>query len=260
MALCLQCSNKKPMRDQTSEIADWLGKLGRDNALPPNAPPSTSAAFVPTKATIEIQVKVGGKDRKVLYWAAKARQVKDKVMNAPDSYGRYPNMGITHVRNGTLTMRLRAPRAYRESGKTWPPHVHYSTATKNGGWGTRVWAVAAYPGHHGKAYHIKCIDHGSSLCSFLTPSQVRRKWKDLVVVNALGHEFDISKKGSGKRVKTFGGLSKADLKRQCEAIKDKPYVVYCAHERCNAAKKLVTKMVALGCPNAYYMPAGKRGW
>ena len=125
------------MRDQTSEIADWLGKLGRDNALPPNAPPSTSAAFVPTKATIEIQVKVGGKDRKVLYWAAKARQVKDKVMNAPDSYGRYPNMGIAHVRNGTLTMRLRAPRAYRESGKTWPPHVHYSTATKNGGWGTR---------------------------------------------------------------------------------------------------------------------------
>ena len=194
------------MRDQTSELADWLGRLGRDNALPPNAPPSTTGAFAPTKATIKVQVKVGGKDRKVLYWAAKARRVNETVMNAPDSYGRYPNMGITHVRNGTLTMRLRAPRAYRESGKTWPPRP-LQHGDQERGWGTKVWAVAAYPGHHGKAYHIECIDHGSSVCSFLTPSQVRRKWQDLVVVNALGHDFDISKKGSGKRVKTFGGLS-----------------------------------------------------
>jgi hypothetical protein len=248
------------MRDQTSELADWLGNLDRDNALPPNAPPSTARAFAPKKATIEIQVKVRGKDRKVLYWAAKARTVTDKVMNAPDSYGRYPNMGIAHVRNGTLKMRLRAPRAYRESNKTWPPHVHYSTAAKNGGWGARVWAVAAYPGHHGKAYGIKCIDHGSRLCSFLTPSQVKRNWENLVVVNALGNNFDISKMKSGKRVQTFGGLSEAALGKRCGDIQDKPYVVYCANEGCKAAKKLITKMVALNCPNAYYMPAGKEGW
>ena len=92
------------------------------------------------------------------------------------------------------------------------------------------------------------------------PEQVSRQWNNLVVVNALGHEFDIAKRSSSKAVKTFGGLSEAALRRHCEAIRGKPYVVYCAHERCSAAKKLLTRMVALGCCNAYYMPAGKQGW
>ena len=133
---------------------------------------------------------------KGLHWAAKSA----------------PGEGQSHERTGLVRKVPQhgdRPRAQRHPDHAPPcpagvPGERQDVATPRSlqhgdqerGWGTRVWAVAAYPGHHGKAYHIKCIDHGSSLCSFLTPSQVRRKWKDLVVVNALGHEFDISKKGS----------------------------------------------------------------
>ena len=279
MSLCLTCSAKKPLKDKTTSVASWLRNAGRDNALPHyNLPRTWWGAFCPTNATVSVQMRVSKPSkhqRKILYWAAKSKAISDKILGALDSYGRYKNMGITYVNtDGFATFKIRAPRPYKENGIVWPPHLHYTYANKNN-WSTTVWAVAAYPGHHGKKlrsgphaghyeYEMKCLNDTTNHCSILTPEQVYRYWDDLIVVCALPKQYKIaSPKHSSKRRNHIVVPYKSSdtvVKQACSLIGDKPYVVYCAKPTCMAASQLISRLVQCGARNVYYMPAGFEGW
>lgn len=282
MSLCLTCSKKKPLKDKTTSVASWLENAGRDNALPHyNLPSTKKGAFSPTNATVSIRIKISkpSKDRrKILYWAAKPKVISDKkILGALASYGRYTNMGITYVNtDGFATFKIRAPRPYKENDRVWPPHVHYTYANKNE-WSTTVWAVAAYPGHHGKKlrtgphageyeYEMKCLNDNTNQCSILTPEQVYRYWNDLIVVCALPEQYKVAlpkhsaKSDRNRHIVVPYKSSNDVVKQACRRIGDKPYVVYCANPTCMAASQLIGRLVECGARNVYYMPAGFEGW
>ena len=281
MSLCLTCSQTKPLKDKTTSVASWLKNAGRDNALPHyNLPSTTRKPFCPSNATVSVRMRIGQPSkhpRKILYWAAKPKKISDKILSAIKSYGRYANMGITYVgTDGFATFKIRSPRPYKEHGIVWPPHLHYAFCKKNKKeWSTTVWAVAAYPGHHGAKlrtgthkkeyeYEMKCLDDKRNQCSILTPKQVYRYWKDLIVVCALPKQYKIaSPKHASKGnhfIVDFHKATNADVKEACKRIGNKPYVIYCANPTCMAASKMISRLVQCGARNVYYMPAGSEGW
>ena len=272
MALCLQCSGKQPYHARATGLASWLRRLRRENALPPNAPRAADVRGPrpPRNPTVRIEVAVGGPDRLVLYWAAQPRTLGAPARDAASAYARYSNGGVAAVRDGMLSMDLRAPQPYREGGRLWPPHAHYVNMLKRTGrapeWdASAVYAVAAYPGHHGDAYRMTCLlmSPGTSpTCCFLSPRQVLRHFRagDLFVVSALDGAEGMILKGEARSLQIPRATPLAEVRRRAAAIGDSPYVVYCRDPRCAAAEALIAKLVAVGHMNAYAMPAGVEGW
>lgn len=271
--LCLACgtSGQNLLHNKTTKLAKWIKKEKRTTALPTRSLPEPGLHSEPKQATVQIRIHLGGKDRPILYWAAKARKITDPIPNATTAYGRYPNMGSTTVHNGWATLRLQAPRPYLEEDTVWPAHVHYVESSSHGEWDHNpVHVIAGYPGHHGKTfrngaheYEMTCINHGSQKCSILTPKQVRKYWKHLTVINALPMQYgDVPMTEAMKKhhLKLPSDTNERFLKAFCQINQHKPYVVYCANSECGAASTLIGKLVALGCVNAYYMPAGTAGW
>jgi len=266
--LCLTCSDKNPFKAKSIRKAKWLTKAKRENALPVHRPCVTSSKFHPQHATIKIRIKVAGKSketRKILWWGAKPKRIQDSLHGALKSYDCYQNMGIAYInKNGFVTIRAMAPTPYREEGKIWPPHLHFVYANKNE-WSTSVYTIAAYPGHHGKKignryeYEATCLDHTTDKCSILTPQQVKQNWKKLIVVNALPVEYAFEYKINDQVHLPYTSDTKT-IKKACQKIKEKAYVVYCAKRTCIASSKLILKMIEAGCHNVYYMPGGAKEW
>ena len=267
MELCLQCKQSDRFRGIATGVADWILRSGRDNALPPNPPEaSVRSASCPTNSTVKIRIKVGGKDRPVLVWAAKSRKIGSPITDAATAYGRYPNRGIGMVRNGILTATLRCPQPYRESGRVWPPHIHYAERRKEKNrwvWDdSKVFAVAAFPTVGGKEYSMECVEPGPQCC-FLSPKAARSAHRRgaLTLVSALPE--GIKRVEAGPRsVQIPYNAPLQDVRAAARRAKigDSPYVVYCWDEKCDAAEQLVMKMVQCGHSNVYVMPAGVVGW
>lgn len=266
--LCLACSESSPLKGKTNKVANWVKKQGRDNALPVDSPDVSSKQFYPESATVRIRMKIAGpstKSRKILFWAANPKKIDGKILDAPTSYGCYENKGIANVdKKGFVNIKVMAPRPYKESNQIWPPHVHYSYANKTG-WSKAIYAIAAYPGHHGKKigkryeYEMHCIDHSSDKCSILTPAQVKKNWKKLVVVNALPEPYQIDYK-LNEQLRVPYKSPESEIKKAARKIGNKAYVVYCAKPTCIAASKLIGRLIKNGCYNVYYMPGGMKYW
>ena len=99
--------------------------------------------------------------------------------------------------------------------------------------------------------------------SILTPTQVKRNWNTLTVVNALPYnEFNITYPGKMEKkiIHLPYNSPRRDIEVAAKKIKNKPYVVYCANPKCQAAKSIITKLVNTGCNNVYYMQEGVDGW
>ena len=266
MALCLTCSKSNGLHSVSTKHAKWLAENNRRSAIPPNASPPTTKPFHPKKASVRIQVTVGGHDRNVLFWGAQPRAISSDIPNAPQAYGKYPNMGIGKVRKGVLTLSCQAPRPYKEEGKIWPCHVHYVNPTKDmDGWKQTVFAVAAYPGHHDHGdtkYSMTCIDHSNPKCSILTPSQLWSNWNRFIVVNALPEKYESIQKPKGKSAMHLPyNAPKKVIEDASKVIGDHPYVVYCMHGNCHAASTLIARLIKTQyAKNVYYMPSGQIGW
>lgn len=283
MNLCLTCSDKKPLRDKAKKKAKWLIDLKRNNALPnKNLPRVSSRYFYPEKATVSITIRIAREDngRKILFWAAMPKRIDDTtIMSAPEAYGDYENMGVTKMReDGFVEFKIMAPRPYKESNMVWPPHLHYCYAnTKE--WSKVVYAVAAYPGHHGRMvtdgkekkvheYTMRCLLGGPSstaaihsFCTMLHPRMVHKYRRHLIVVSALKPPYTIDIRGAKKHlILHYEEASDDEVKRACDKIKNHAYVVYCAKKSCHAASRLITRMIRFGARNVYYMPEGKVGW
>lgn len=266
MALCLTCSKSNGLHSKSTKPARWLVENNRRSAIPPNAPPPTTKPFCPSYSSVRIRVTIGGPDRNVLFWGSQPRAISSAIPSAPQAYGRYPNMGIAKVRKGVLVLSCQAPRPYKEEGKVWPCHVHYVTPTKDmTGWEPKVFAVAAYPGHHdhGKTeYSMTCIDHTNPKCSIVTPSQLWSTWNRFIVVNALPEKYPSIHKPHGKTALHVPyDASKKVIEDASKQIGDHPYVVYCMHGNCHAASTLIARLMKTPyAKNVYYMPSGQIGW
>lgn len=111
--------------------AIWLF-VQRDTYLPflGNAVFPTSAIIeerVPDNANSDVTLKMPIPDgMKIIYWGAEPS--KDTVGNPGDAYKNYSNMGVTTVRNGSVTLKFKCPAEYKiPSGRKLKRHIHYRT-------------------------------------------------------------------------------------------------------------------------------------
>ena len=267
MSLCLQCDNQKFLIDSTSTLANWLKQNNRETALPPNAPPPTRKPFHPKDADTVIHMIIGGPDRCILWWGADPAPVNSALKTAVQGYNKYKNMGIAKVKNGKVTFVCFSPRPYKEEGRVWPPHLHFVNPCKNlSKWRTRVFAVAAYPGHHsiGKLhYSMGRRSKPYNGCSLLRPEEVLANLRKLIVVSALPLSVPPIVLPRPYKVMHIPHASdQAVLNKAAKEIGERAYVVYCAHSKCGAASHLIEQFMKCkdGAKNAYYMPLGQRGW
>lgn len=253
--------------ESTSELAQWLKKNNRTSAVPPNAPPPTTAPYYPKGASVKIEISIGGPDRTILWWGADPLPIGSPIKCAVEAYNRYMNMGITQVRGGIAQIICLCPRPYREQGRVWPPHLHFVNPYQNRKqWRKRVFAIAAFPGHHqmnSVQYTMSCIDIGNKLCSILTPQQVKANLNKLIVVSALPFSIPPITLPKGHRVLHIPHDStETEIEKAAKQIGDQSYVAYCMHSKCGAASHLIERFMKArsGAKNVYYMPLGQRGW
>ena len=193
-----------------------------------------------------------------------------------DENGRYPNMGTSCIDNGILRVELACPQPYYEGGRIWPPHFHYVEQAGEG-WSPKVSPVAASPGRHSDSgYAMTCLTPPGELppleCTILEPVQVETEWNELILINALPKEYsDLCLAHPDQRAtrRCYRQRNSIHVPYNCRdemlrnmsaTVGNHPYVVYCMNPRCKAASKLLLRLVAAGCCNAFYMPKGIEGW
>lgn len=267
MALCLQCSSKNDLHSTAVGTAQWLKEQNRISAIPPNAPSPNNRPFHPKSSSVEVSMNIGGPDRNILFWGSGARPIQSSLPSAPVAYGKYKNMGIARVVKGVVRIKCEAPRPYTEHGRTWPPHLHYANPKSDTQWGSQVFTMAAFPGHHQQKktmYNMRCINQETAKCSILTPSLVFKHWPKFCIVNALPDKsLGIVKPGSPyKAMHVPYNADQRQIEKAARAIGNRPYLVHCYTESCNAATELIRRFmnVKKGAKNVYYMPAGQQGW
>jgi hypothetical protein len=95
-------------------------------------PPSVLKLAAPTEATFDVTVKVPGRATHVIYWAA--GPATTIIPNPTDAYAGFTNAGVVPVINGTATLPVMCPAAYKVPMKSTPldKHVHYRAVFPEG--------------------------------------------------------------------------------------------------------------------------------
>jgi len=280
--LCLACGDMAeggaPSANTEGE-AKWVEVAGLNHAGPSRVPERET----PEGATLEIQFKSNdafwNHDGTFVWWAATPRPLSDAHMDPsppPDAYNAagtspWPNSGkVRKSEDDTITIQLLAPQPYLEEGSLWPRHVHFMQSPDgNIVDPSSVFTVGAWPSHHEKDYKCHCISsscEGVRSCSIVDPVEVKNVlqngahkenyWR----INATG-EKDKTLFECGNFIALSHEASEGEIRDAVKDIGTSPVVVYCANPTCNAASKLIRKLMHLGlCSNLFYMPAGYSGF
>lgn len=284
--LCLTCENRSLVRAVSVRKAHWVDKHFRGKGIPllRQIKPATKN-FSPTGATLSIKSYIPThllrdrkttRSRKTLYWASNPSTSYVKRFKSPQmAYDSFENHGVATVsKDGKLICKVRAPQIYREAGKVFPAHVHYvftSLKTNCTEWDRScVYSMAAYPGHFvdefEKPHHVDHIPQvglptiPKAICSVVSPAEVKRNLKQLILVNALPEPYQLDPLPTSTVLRVPYKSSNRQVRLAAQTIGLKPYVVFCAHSKCSAASQLISRMISAGALNVFYMPLGIRGW
>ena len=276
--LCLTCvapsGSRNAVISQVQGTADWIKQTPKlEHAGPSQVPES---AF-PDGADMQLTFTVPNHrffSGDLVWWAARPLSFSESVRRGKvgpplDAYttgsGPYtwPNSGRCTVNSeqSTLTIQFKSPRPYVEKGVLWPRHCHFAKITEgspNPSLG--VYTVAAFPSKHRQdgfschsiGEHSACCLGKEELFAALQDDAMNTKFWH---IDATGADREL-----GQRIHFINlaqSSSRAEIKRKCAPIGSSPVVVYCAHKECNAASKLIEKMMMLGVGcNVFYYPTG----
>ena len=205
-----------------------------------------------------VQLSPEDKGSYVLYWAATPNDDNLKTKHARQAYDKFQNSGICKVQeDGTAIMYIECPQNYKtidEDGEyTFYRHLHYMLQQpgKKEWDNSRFWTLAV-------------------TCQF-TPEYFRSILldKSIMVVNALGSEYDIPGAihlDPKKRINTLKRQLVHDLQNYPKikhAVETNqidwyaiPMVVYCKDTACHAAENLAVELYRKGFVNVSVFPGG----
>lgn len=234
----------------------------------------------PHNADINIifSIKELKKGTKIYYWAAEPKPLMkaDEISTAEEAYmcksGKRKNYGCTSVRkDDKISLKLLAPRMYKDEKKIWPKHVHF-ILKKEGedDWDKeKVYTALALPINTEKM-KSKDLSNGSFITKklantniYITPMQVKKNWKKgkFYMVYALDKKYkslnDLEEYKNYKHLR-LPYDKKLEIPKNIK--KSEVLVVYCGKKTCEAAKKLIGKLVEEGHENLFYMEEGMMGF
>uniref|UniRef100_A0A6C0D0B1 Rhodanese domain-containing protein n=1 Tax=viral metagenome TaxID=1070528 RepID=A0A6C0D0B1_9ZZZZ len=215
---------------------------------------------------IEIHHKIKQKNTWVLYWAS--NPTEDIILkNDKEAYQNNTNNGVTKTDSkGNLILKLNCPSIYTLDDSTHPRHVHF-VLLKDNKWDTSNIHTA----------YILCDIDYDLMNKYVTEKQH-------LIINAIdikGSKYtdnipnsfylkmpktgtkkvkkEVVNKFISKNIKNYSKLSKL-LKDKKIKIENLPMIVYCAHKKCDASKKLLKTLMDLGYNNVIDFSGGIEGW
>lgn len=258
-----------------------LADLGFPDAVPCHADVRIRFTRRPNKAK-----GVAALPERVLYWAAGpcAAEAASDLHGAERAYGDYANMGVATRKDHTLEFVLQSPRPYvaqqrgAKRAQQWCRHLHFvdlvtvdgrTPSSKPSKPSNVLFTVAVFP----RSTPLT-LEGGTYTCEpVFAPHQPHASYRSSMF---LGFEQYLEAKAAG----ALGVNSIQDPEWPCiddgdmvvdwhaspDAIdaqlkaakvpKERPLVVYCANDGCEAAQELLYKLTQIGHCNTYYMKHG----
>ena len=259
---CVNCfildvSKTKELKKK--HIEDILDQYDVDD-LKPKSPAKKNLS-------LEITHKISQKNTWILYWASKYSE--DILLpSVEDAYDKSKNSGVVKTdKNGNFTMKLNCPTVYHLDKKvTNPRHVHFVVLKKKS-WDTdnihtihflydlNFDTMNDWVG--GDAHMIvNAIDIEGSKYKENIPNSHYLKMPKTGTKKV---KTDVVNKFIDEHIDKYPPLKKAFSDKKSNKF-DVPMVIYCAHTKCDASKKLCDTLMSLGFNNIYDFSAGIEGW
>jgi len=258
-ASCLDFDIEKVVKSKESLKPDWLKETDYVREFINNHSMSLKK---PDFSNVEMNLELGEKlcNRKILYWAADEKNDKSPIItDAKTAYNKFENSGVTKSNDkGSVKIRLACPQLYKakqtsdKKDNTFFRHMHF-VIEKNGKWENQI--------------YTKIV-----ICKYNLEKFMKEKKDDLtVIINALPSEYygkdhipktfnlfnkDVSKMSKIELEKWFEEVVKVHYPKLNTYIKSKklkinevPVIVYCAHDKCNAAELTIKELMKKGFVN-----------
>lgn len=191
------------------------------------------------------------------YFGAMPRNLDKPLLTKNYAYAKLANSGVTSTNHeGTATIYLECPQVYiYDDGKVYHRHFHFVYWDKT----TKKWGDQLYT--------------QPVLCS-VDLAFVKENQHHVLLVDALSRESfkkdhihgSVNLPANGR----FGYQTVRDfliektttktLEHHLHKIDQTPVIVYCWDAQCNAAKKTIEKLNALGFHNIFYFSGGLSEW
>ena len=258
-ASCLDFDIEKVVKSKESLKPDWLKETDYVREFINNHSMSLKK---PDFSNVEMNLELGEKlcNRKILYWAADEKNDKSPIItDAKTAYNKFENSGVTKTNDkGSVKIKLACPQIYKakqpsdKKDNTFFRHMHF-VIEKNGKWENQI--------------YTKIV-----ICKYNLEKFMKEKKDDLtVIINALPSEYygkdhipktfnlfnkDVSKMSKIELEKWFEEVVKVHYPKLNTYIKSKklkinevPVIVYCAHDKCNAAELTIKELMKKGFVN-----------
>lgn len=268
-ASCLDFDVDKVVKSKESLKPTWLQKNDYVQKFIASQP--LKLRLPPSNANVEMKLKMTPEfaGRKVLYWASTQKKDKSPIIeDAKKAYHNFENSGITQVSSsGIITFKFACPQLYKakrtnaSNDTTFFRHMHF-VVEKKGSW---------YP-----QIYTKVV-----ICKYELRKFVEEKNNELtVLINALPCEYyakdhvpnsynlfnkDVKKMSINDLLKWFGEVIEIHYPKLHTYVKNKkidiyevPIVVYCAHDKCNAAELTIKELMKKGFVNIHEFSGGMK--
>ncbi len=216
----------------------------------------------PTKHNVIMKLKLSSAHagKKILYWAATEKSEKNPlIVDARKAYHNFENSGVALVSpDGNVTVKIACPQLYKakvenkDSNTTFFRHLHFVVQEKDS-WGQQI--------------YTKIV-----ICKYTLKQFLQHKDDELtILINALPSEYyakdhipnsfnlfhkDVAKMTTEKLKEWFHDVVKVHYPKLYSYVKKRkldiyelPIIVYCAHDKCNAAELTIKELMKKGFVN-----------
>ena len=258
-ASCLDFDVEKVVKSKESLKPEWLEEKDFVREFINN---HSMTLKNPDFSNVEMKLELGEKlsNKKILYWAADEKNDSSPIIkDAKTAYNKFGNSGVIKSNDkGVVKIRLACPQLYKAKQKsdkkdnTFFRHLHF-VVENNGKWNDQI--------------YTKIV-----ICKYSLEKFMKEKKEDLtVIINALPSEYygkdhipktfnlfnkDVSnlsiielEKWFGEVVRTHYPKLNTYIKNKKVKINEVPIIVYCAHEKCNAAELTIKELMKKGFVN-----------
>ena len=211
----------------------------------------------------------GGK--KILYWASSEKTDKSPlILDARKAYHHFENSGVAMVSpNGNVTVKIACPQLYKakvenkDNNTTFFRHLHF-VVEENNTWGKQI--------------YTKIV-----ICKYSLKKFMQEKENKLtVLINALPSEYfakdhipnsynlyhkDVAKMSTSDLENWFHHVVQIHYPKLYTYVRSKkidiyelPIIVYCAHDKCDAAELTIKELMKKGFVNLNEYDGGMKDY
>lgn len=247
---------------------------------------STPVSLIPerTNTDLNIQINLGKKDsnKLILYWGANPYFNENDVFyinNAYDAYigdsitKSFTNYGVVRTdKNGIVNLKLNCPQPYRtkeidkKNAESYYRHIHLCKSNiLQSKWSPKVYTKVVLCKITINQLLLRLINNSIILINSLNedyfknnhiPGSYNLPIETVKNMNKDELNLFFNKIINEKRYSKLHNLVNKSIKSKYLEIYELPICVYCAHQRCKAAKNCATELMKMGFINILYYSGG----